>query len=58
MDLPADLAIERIIEIGERLPAAIEQVIKHPDGNERTRAIMSRLAEPIADHVEHCLKRL
>ena len=58
VDLPADLAIERIIEIGERLPAAIEQVIKHPDGNERTRAIMSRLAEPIADHVEHCLKRV
>jgi hypothetical protein len=38
--------------------STIEQVIKHPGGNERTRAIMSRLAEPIADHVEHCLKRV
>ena len=58
VDLPADLAIERIVEIGKRLPAAIERVIAHPDGNERTRTIMTRLAEPISDHVTRCLKRL
>jgi serine/threonine-protein kinase HipA len=58
VELPADLAIERILELGRRIPAAIERVIQHPDGNDDTRAIMTRLAEPLADHVKRCLKRL
>ncbi|HTE45857.1 MAG TPA: type II toxin-antitoxin system HipA family toxin [Gemmatimonadaceae bacterium] len=58
VELPADLAIDRIVELGERMPAAIERVIQHPDGNDDTRAIMTRLAEPLADHVKRCLKRL
>ncbi|MEO7086652.1 MAG: type II toxin-antitoxin system HipA family toxin [Gemmatimonadaceae bacterium] len=58
VELPADLAIDRIVELGERVPAAIERVIQHPDGNEDTRAIMTRLAEPIADHVRRRIKRL
>jgi hypothetical protein len=33
-------------------------VIQHPDGNDDTRTITTRLAEPLADHVKRCLKRL
>ncbi len=58
IELPADLAIDRIVELGGRIPAAIERVIQHPDGNDDTRAIMTRLAEPLAEHVTRCLKRL
>jgi serine/threonine-protein kinase HipA len=58
VELPVDLAIDRIVELGARIPAAIERVIQHPDGNDETRAIMTRLAEPIADHVQRCLRRL
>jgi hypothetical protein len=32
--------------------------VQHPDGSEDTRAIMTRLAEPLADHVKRCLERL
>lgn len=56
--LPAELAIDRIVELGERIPAAIERVIAHPAGNDETRAIMTRLAEPIGDHLTRCLGRL
>jgi serine/threonine-protein kinase HipA len=58
VELPADLAIDRIVELGERIPAAIDKVIQHPDRNDDTRALMTRLAEPFADHVKRCLKRL
>ena len=58
VELPADLAVDRAAELGERMPSAIDNVIAHPDGNKETRAIMTRLAEPIADHVERCLTRL
>ena len=58
VELPADLAIERIVELGGRMPAAIERVIQHPGGNEETRAVTTRLAEPLADQVKRCVKRL
>jgi serine/threonine-protein kinase HipA len=58
VELPADLAIERIVELGGRMPEAIERVIQHPDANADTRTIMTRLAEPLADHVKRSLKRL
>lgn len=58
VELPADLAVERAAELGGRIPAAIDRVIAHPDGNDETRRIMTRLAEPIADHVKRCLGRL
>jgi len=58
VELPGDLAIQRIVEIAERMPAAIDRVIAHSDGNEATRAIMARLSEPIGEHVKRCLRRL
>ncbi len=58
VELPADLVLDRIAELGERMPAAIERVIEHPDGGAETRDIMERLAEPVADHARRCLKRL
>jgi serine/threonine-protein kinase HipA len=57
-DLPADLVVDRIAELGERMTAAIDRVIAHPDGDDETRQIMTRLAEPIADHVKRCLRRV
>ena len=36
-ELPADVIIERIIELGERMPAAIHRVIEHPGGDDETR---------------------
>jgi serine/threonine-protein kinase HipA len=50
-----DLVINRIVDLGERIPTAIDRVIRQAGGN---RAIMERLAEPVARHVRACLKRL
>jgi serine/threonine-protein kinase HipA len=58
VELPPQSLIDRVVEIGERIPAAIERVIAHPDGDEETRAIAMRLAEPILDHVKRCLDRV
>lgn len=58
VELPPNVLIDRIVEIGERIPAAIDRVIAHPDGDDETRGIVMRLTEPIADHVTRCLKRL
>ncbi|MDQ2668261.1 MAG: type II toxin-antitoxin system HipA family toxin [Gemmatimonadota bacterium] len=57
-ELPADLIIERIKELAERMPEAIQRVIEHPDGVGETRRIMQRTAEPVMAHVRRCLKRL
>jgi serine/threonine-protein kinase HipA len=58
VELPPKAVIDRIIEMGERIPAAIERVIAHPDGDEATRDIVTRLTAPIAIHVKRCLERL
>lgn len=58
VELPPTVLIDRIVEIGERIPAAIDRVIAHPDGDEATGGIVMRLMEPIAQHVTRCLKRL
>lgn len=58
VELPADLIIERIRELGNRMPQAIQRVIEHPDGDDETRAIMERLAQPVTSHVKRRLKRL
>lgn len=58
VELQPDLAIDRVVELGQRMTSAIERVIRHPDANDETRAIVARLAEPIANHVKHLLKRL
>jgi hypothetical protein len=56
--LRTDLVIDRIREIGQRIAAAIDRVIAHPDGNDETRMIMTRLAEPVAQHVKARMRRL
>jgi serine/threonine-protein kinase HipA len=53
-----DLVVDRIVDLGERIPEAIDRVIRHPGGNEETRAIVERLAEPVAAHVRRCLERV
>jgi hypothetical protein len=58
VELPTDLIIERIMELGERMPAAIHRVIEHPGGGGETRHIMQRTAEPVMAHVRRCLTRL
>ena len=57
-ELPADLIIERITELGERMPAALQRVIEQTGGDSETRHIMQRTAEPVMAHVSRCLKRL
>jgi serine/threonine-protein kinase HipA len=57
-DLPPNSLIDRIAEIAERIPAAIDRVIDHSEGDADTRAIVVRLTNPIIDHVTRCLKSL
>lgn len=58
VDFPPDLVVSRIAELGEEIPGAIDRVIRHPDGDAETRAIVARLADPVTKHVRACLKRL
>ncbi len=58
VDLPADALIDRIAELGQRIPAAIERVIAGPGGDDETRAIVMRLTERIVARAEPCLRRL
>jgi serine/threonine-protein kinase HipA len=58
VELPPNALIERIAELGERIPAAIDRVIAHPGGDEETRDIVTRLAEPILIHAKRRLERL
>jgi len=51
-----ELVISRIAELAERVPAAIERVIAHVGREKGTRAIVERLAEPIAEHARACMK--
>jgi serine/threonine-protein kinase HipA len=56
--LSPNTLIDRIVELGENIPAAIERVIARPGGDAEVRRIVARLAEPIAKHTRRCLKRL
>ena len=58
VELSPQALIDRIAELGERMPAAIERVIADPRGDKETRAIVVRLTEQIAAHVKRCLARL
>ena len=58
VELSPHALIDRIAELGERMPAAIERVIADPDRDKETGAIVGRLAEQIAAHVKRCLARL
>lgn len=50
--------VDRIAELGERAPAAIDRVIERHGNDEAARAIVVSLMEPIRAHVTRCLKQL
>lgn len=56
--LPPQSLVDRIAELGERMPAAIDRVLKAHVSNAAARAIVSTLMEPIDAHVTRCLKKL
>jgi serine/threonine-protein kinase HipA len=56
--VPPDLLMARIAELGEQIPGAIDRVIRHAAGTGETRAIMERLAAPLAEHARTCLERV
>ena len=58
VELPTNALLERIVELGERIPSAIDRVIAAHRNDTKTRAIVSRLMEPIVAHVTRCLKQL
>ncbi len=58
VELPPSALLDRIAELGERTPAAIDRVIAQHGKDTDTRAVVMRLMEPIGDHVTRCLKQL
>ena len=47
-----------VVELAERLPTAIDRVIGQHCNDTDTRAVMTRLFEPIGMHVKRCLRQL
>ncbi len=58
VELPANLLIDRIVELGERMPFAIDRVVSMYSNDADARAIVARLMDPIGAHVTRCLKQL
>ena len=58
VELPPHALRDRIAELGQRMPAAIDRVIAQHTDDTDTRAIVMRLMEPIGAHVTRCLKQL
>ena len=58
VELPPNALLDRIAELAERIPAAIDRVIGQHDKDSDTRAVMTRLLEPIGVHVKRCLRQL
>lgn len=58
VELPPQALLDRIGELGARLPEAMDRVLLQHTGDEKTRAILAQLMEPISDHVKNCLRRL
>ena len=56
--LPPQALVERIAELGERIPVAINRVIDRHTDEEAAREIISMLMEPIGEHVARCLTQL
>ncbi len=56
--LPPHALVDRIAELGERMPAALDRVSAHHSKDTDAHAIVARLMEPIGDHVTRCLKQL
>ncbi len=57
-ELPPHALLDRIVEMGESTPAAIDRVVAHAAGDTETQEIVGRLLETIAVHVARCLKQL
>jgi serine/threonine-protein kinase HipA len=58
VELPANALLDRIAELGERMPAAIERVVASHGKDADVQPIVARLLEPICAHVTRCLKQL
>ena len=56
--LPPQALVDRIVELGERVPAAIDRVIEGHVNDKAAREIVAGLMEPIGEHVTRCLKQL
>lgn len=58
VELPTNALLERIVELGAHLPAAIDRVIDAHSKDADVRAIVTRMLDPIGTHVTRCLKQL
>jgi serine/threonine-protein kinase HipA len=58
VELPARALLDRIAELGTLLPGAIDRVLRQHAKDKEAQAIITRLLEPIGDHVKSCVKRL
>ena len=56
--LPPQALVDRIAELGEHVPAAIDRVIERHDNDKAAREIVSGLMDSIGAHVVRCLKQL
>ena len=50
--------VDRIAELGEQVPSAIDRVIERHDKDTAARKIVSDLMDSIGAHVARCLKQL
>ncbi|MEP6779928.1 MAG: type II toxin-antitoxin system HipA family toxin [Gemmatimonadaceae bacterium] len=58
VELPPQALLDRIVELGERIPAAIDRVLVQHAADKPTRSTIAKLMEPVSDNVTRCLKRL
>ena len=56
--LPPQALVDRIAELGEHVPAAIDRVIERHENDKAAREIVSGLMDSIGAHVARCLKQL
>ena len=58
VDTPAGALIERVAQLGQRIPAVIDRVIEYHANDTERRQIVTWPMERIDDHVTRCLERL
>ena len=56
--LPPHALVDRIAELGEQVPAAIDRVIAQHDADAAAREIVSGMMDAIGAHVTRCLRQL
>jgi serine/threonine-protein kinase HipA len=56
--LPPHALVDRIAELGEQVPAAIDRVIAQHDADMAVREIVSGMMDSIGAHVTRCLRQL